>query len=410
MRRLSRIRINLLRMRVLLLAFLVSGGALLGCSQGSRTATASDDGGATMVDGPTDGGELEIEGCARFGLRFAPTCEACPIEPLGCSCLKDSFGDLGIRPFPRCNFGRCLLSLDCTELCKHAPADLSGTSLPEFVEDYGNANRCVSQRRCRLDSGCGDQGKCVDETAATGGTCTKGDALCFNATDCWSGLCIVARSVCTDGKSGSPCAANENCPAGKCLQYLGPQEGICTDGNSGHPCQTAADCAPGNSCVRSPAGPGADLGTCLAGNTGDWCDSDDQCKSGTCVDMKCSSGEVDSPCSKDQHCKSGICLVPPGGDLGTCGSGENGSYCFSGDDCHSGNCTLKQHDFERGLCTDGKVGDPCQQPADCKTSVCDIPRAPEPNVCNGDLGQACGSGGTCGDVANHLCYHGHCAQ
>lgn len=391
-------------MRTIALTFLVIAAPNLACSGESRTTVAQDaaPSDAGDADGSTVGADLEIEGCARFVLEFAPTCQACPSEPLTCPCLTD----LDLAPFARCNFGRCLRSIDCAEVCKHAE------DLPDFLKDAEKAHQCVSQRLCHLDSDCGDRGKCVGETSVNAGECTTGelDTFCRDQADCWSGICAVTpnRSSCQDGRPGSPCGADEDCPMGRCLSF-GGDEGVCTTGAAGDPCHAAADCVPGTSCVFNPAGASAALGTCLAGNVGDSCDDDQQCKSRACVSMTCASGEVRAYCLKDQHCKSGICVLQPGVTaVGTCGSGDNGFYCFADDDCRSGFCALNQYATDLGVCTNGADGDPCRQADDCKGSACSVARAAEPDVCQGEVGTMCGSSGTCGD--DHLCYYGRCGH
>src|SRR4051812_17709784 len=130
--------------------------------------------------GPSSGGSagaapvMDDPYCSRFGLRFATTCDACPAEPITCPCFS---GDIGFSPLQRCNFGRCLLDVDCTEICRAISGFLSdavhGSPVPpDLMEEVTRFPSCVKDRPCRVDSGCGAAGKCVGESASQVGTCT----------------------------------------------------------------------------------------------------------------------------------------------------------------------------------------------------------------------------------------------
>ena len=366
---------------------LVVGVALAGCGREARPAGEP----SVALDDPA---------CARFGLRHAPTCGACPTEPLTCPC----FAAFEFQPFTRCLWGRCLLSVDCAEVCKRASANLSSPDIGEFVDDVLRVAYCVNNRRCGVDSGCGAGGKCVGETSATGGQCTPGTAQCEQADDCWSGLCVqtfVSRA-CQDGKPGSPCGADADCPQGRCVAAP-PELPRCTRGQIGQPCRQASDCTGGASCVNHQASPFGSLGVCLAGQPGDACTTNDECQSHTCIDMVCSSGEVGALCTEDGQCKTGLCVVhPPEAPTGSCSAGMTGDSCYDDGDCLSHNCALKPNGLSLGRCTDGKAGDPCRDAGDCNAMPCTVPRPPEPYHC----GQTITCTGTCS--GDFLCYYGLC--
>ena len=259
--------------------------------------------------------------CSRFGLRYAATCDGCPAEPLACPCAGQG-ADLGIAgSFQRCNFGRCLLAVDCTEICRATSAFvtdvLQGSAIPpDLMEAITRIPSCVKDRSCQVDSGCGAAGKCVGESASQSGKCTAGDAVCLGPSDCWSGICVATGAAgaggssaagdgggtsgagaatgtsvsskdgyCRDGMPGSYCSDDSHCPGGKCLVGF---NSVCTRGNAGDPCMQADDCVSGTFCVRAPMD--GDFGACRAGNPDDPCFQDAQCKSGACIDGRCGSG------------------------------------------------------------------------------------------------------------------------
>jgi len=298
--------------------------ALTGCGDSSSATGAGGSGGAAAA--------MDDPYCSRFGLRYAPTCEGCPAQPLECPCAGQGVAEGVIEPLQRCNFGRCLLSVDCAEICRAWSAVLSSPTQsspmsPDPLDEVLKFPSCVTDRACQVDSGCGATGKCVGESGAQSGKCTYGDRTRAGPSDCWSGICVPTPSgaaaaggnsgaggaggapgsggttnpavspihgSCQDGMPGSYCGDDSHCPGGTCLVGF---NSICTRGEVGNPCRGAGDCASGTFCVRAPMGSLAEFGVCRAGDAGDPCGEDAQCKSGACVEGACSSGENGTPAS-----------------------------------------------------------------------------------------------------------------
>ncbi|MDX2053727.1 MAG: hypothetical protein SFV15_15100 [Polyangiaceae bacterium] len=417
--------------------------AMPGTGGSSATGRGSGVGGTSGTGGTGMSGGVPADFCSRFGLRFAPTCDACPVDPITCPCSVDGAFE-GLFPnYLRCNFGQCLLSMDCTEICRAVDAVFSPSPVPpspDLLDDITRFPACVRERPCQFDSGCGVNGKCVGESETQLGTCTAGDALCKGASDCWSGICVVRASssgaggsggaatgeggsgalgagamtstgspsgdgICSDGMPGSYCSADSHCPGGKCLVGF---NSICTRGNAEDPCRGANDCVSGTFCVRAPSGPDAEFGACRAGNTDDPCGEDAECKSGACVYGTCGTGENRSSCFKPTQCRGGFCARTPGSgdnDAGSCDSGDSGALCALNSDCKSAHCAVRVSDQFLGICTDGKSGDPCVLGTDCSSQVCTVPR-PHDSQPGCVSGGPCGLGGTCD--GNLECQYGRC--
>jgi hypothetical protein len=367
-----------------------------GCGRGGPSVND----GATVNNG--ESATLDDPACARFGLKYAPTCDACPTQPLTCPC----FATFDSPPLTRCLWGRCLLSVDCATVCKNASMDFSSPKFNDFADDLRNVTSCVNQRRCLVDSSCGT-GKCVGETSTAFGWCRDGYGYCEQPNDCWSGMCVqtvVSRS-CQDGKAGSMCSGDPDCPQGHCIGAP-PEVPLCTRGQLGDPCRQASDCTAGPFCVHYEGGPFGLLGVCLAGRTDDHCTTNGECQNHACIDGTCRSGLVGAECQEARQCETRLCTAyPPNIPTGLCTDGVSGARCYKDGDCLGHHCALRPFDPSLGVCTDGKVGDPCRVASDCNALPCTVPRPPEPYRCSGQPGAATCSG-TCG--GDSLCYYGHC--
>ena len=88
------------------------------CTPGKAAPPMSNDAGHSTLDS----GDASSDECARFALAFQQraTCESCPRTP-DCECLS------GFPAWPMCDFGRCLVSVDCAEVRKNlVPGDTEG--------------------------------------------------------------------------------------------------------------------------------------------------------------------------------------------------------------------------------------------------------------------------------------------
>jgi hypothetical protein len=215
----------------------------------------------------------------------------------------------------------------------------------KFANDLIELHSCVTERRCRADSGCGPKEKCIGETDVPAGRCDTGDLNngCREPGDCWSGICASGPRDgfrCQDGQPRSGCANDADCIESRCLAH--GAGGLCTRGNVGEPCSESEGCAAGLFCVVAANGNqffGTGLGACLTGASGDGCDDSSECQSHLCISNGCSSRDIMSACTKDDDCLSGICVFFPSTANGSCRAGND--YCNNDAHCLSGQCIYR---------------------------------------------------------------------
>jgi hypothetical protein len=216
-----------------------------------------------------------------------------------------------------------------------------------------------------------------------GGSCVAGSA-CTLPAPCQVGqvTCVGGAPFCgTIGNAldGIPCAANQICSAGACVQ-------VCTAGAA---CRPPADpCRSGT--VACPGG----LATCVAGTQpladGAACGADQVCLAGACTGCL-----ADRSCTPTNPCDSG---------LTSCASGvqacrdtglpvADGTACGAGLTCAGGTCAA---------CTPGKACTPAGFACHSGATSCATGR----EVC-ADTGLLVADGVSCG--SNQVCRSGGCA-
>ena len=134
---------------------------------------------------------------------------------------------------------------------------------------------------------------------------------------------------CTDGETGSYCAADYDCD-GECVAHGIGQGSYCSNGEEGDYCGgiTSKDCSSGHYC-HTPTD-------------------------------KCYDGTIGDPCGIDLHCQSGTCNSLSK----VCSTGADGDACFLPRDCSSGNYC------KHNKCRDGSNGDPCAIHRNCQSNNC----------------------------------------
>lgn len=149
---------------------------------------------------------------------------------------------------------------------------------------------------------------------------------------------------------GSPCALD-----GDCRDYC--ELGACRAGNSGDPCQKNFECKGDLTCQGLPG-----LGsTCTAKKPeGGACGDDSDCI-GYCQNARCWDGSSGDDCGKDNDCKGSLTCVGAG-FLAKCRALKSeGGACGDDDDC-IGYC-------ENFKCWDGSHGDQCGSSRDCQGNL-----------------------------------------
>jgi len=216
----------------------------------------------------------------------------------------------------------------------------------------GNGADCTEDTECAslfcVDPGDGRQ-RCLDPCRGDEGVCLAGEACAAVPGAC--GGCVGAGIVAGRRGLGEPCATDDDCHSGSCLEDGAStyctrdctDDEACADGfhcrdelcvrgvrgGVGNRCIDNSDCSEGNLCARS-----GDRSWCTT-----FCDSE-MCPEGfECVDaggaMVCSpeGSLVGESCEVNEDCLSGLCIdAPSGGRACTrlCG-GE--SHCASGFEC-----------------------------------------------------------------------------
>lgn len=298
-------------------------------------------------------------------------------------------------------------------------------------------------------TGCPSGQECVGgvcmRASGDGNVCSP----CSDSGDCTNGVCLGYPDG--GGYCGQNCGSDADCGGDSCVgTTAGPQcvrfsggQPTCQGGTGG--CSTDSDCpaterCSGGACVPRPTDLGdlgeecngdasCNSGLCLSGvcsqscdwlNTGScpsgfYCDGDvtTSCSEGYCVRGTAGAGELGDSCSGDQecrslHCDDGVCSQPciPGGAVGcpagyacqvgslpckgSCRvSGALGDPCAGNDECTSGICAaMGERTFCTAICDDAN---PCPERFTCQgagsASVC----APDA----GGLGEACEVNGDC---------------
>jgi hypothetical protein len=160
------------------LACAVAVLGLVGCGGKSGDAGNSAGQGGDISDGGADGdGGSAADGagqvgvapddpdCKRLGVSYQATCDDCPSTPISCPCFDASMR-ADVHPLPRCNGSRCVLGVECAEVCKGSDL-MTLDATVQYYDNLSQLQRCVTDPICRSDAWCGDHGKCVGEPVRT---------------------------------------------------------------------------------------------------------------------------------------------------------------------------------------------------------------------------------------------------
>lgn len=259
-------------------------------------------------------GEIETYRCEIEGAFGPPTC------PVGQTCTSGLCSTIGVPFGTVCESdGDCRAETRCVD-----PADY-GESGPKRCTDL-----------CCSSSDCGPAADgliCWLPAATTGG-------LCWPAAE-------VGRAAPGEGRPGSECADSSDC-----------RSGLCQGGSCAGACCNDSYCASELVCraklselaERETFACGAPAGPATVGV----CNSDDDCRSGKCVQGDETLRICASPCCSSNDCESVYaqaevrpvaCTAMDGGTLRACSkllpvgaTGQVGAPCVDGDDCRGGVC------------------------------------------------------------------------
>lgn len=232
--------------------------------------------------------------------------------------------------------GECVQQWDCTGdlVCQADPPDAATL---RCLAPAADGDRCGGTRICDADLTCTDNETCAP-SIAEGSDCVNdplGGRECVVGTFCDQGdtnLCqplFAAGSECTDEgqcEAGLGCTADpftEPPTPGTCVPLAEPIA-------DGQPCDPDADACAAPCSVCAPPSSAA-AAVCLdRGAAGDYCEGQDQCRSGFSCDVGASAcvanPVVNYPglgesCTVDVGCDEGFCAN------GTCVEGEAGDPC-----------------------------------------------------------------------------------
>ena len=310
------------------------------CSLPAKTGLCSDDevctvseclGGECVVTGPTvcdDGNPCTVDWCdPDTGCERAADDSLCDD---GAACTTDRCGDAS---------------------CVHEPDHLACDDGISCTQDRCEAG--IGCRRTPLSTECDDGNVCTDDVCAAGVGCTS----------------LANSAPCDDG---DPCTTNERCYEGLCSATEGAD---CDDGNR---C-TDDVCLPGVGCTHQ-----ANADPC---NDGDFCTTDDHCKSGACQGGAPLDCDDTNPCTQDNcdsveacshtllpdgnPCSDGnVCLLGDACVSGLCVSGETPMHCHDGNPCTTDTCDAQTGCaflINTDACDDG---DPCTVTDSCEDGTC----------------------------------------
>ena len=237
--------------------------------------------------------------------------------------------------------------------------ECANRSQPGDPCDFGDDTDCFGAVACGVDSTCG--GQAADCTPNNSSLCDVDRPL----------LCV--QNTCEPPVSeGSMCFENSDCDTGlTCVGTCVPLVGV------GGACNDPNDCVPNVECVPGPNGE-----TC-GGNSAS-CSLNDHCVN-TCINLVCQNKST-VECDTHPFPDSADCLPPlVCSDVGQCLL-QDGSLCLDNDDCI--NVCLINHcgaqSNHGGFCDET---DDCQNPYECSSNVCLSP-----------IGQGCNENSDCIDT------------
>jgi hypothetical protein len=216
---------------------------------------------------------------------------------------------------------------------------------------------------------------------------------CIESLDC-DQACDASYSIVISCAQQNTCTKDSQCGSGFCVTPRGVSTGACSRGAPGDGCDSNDDCK-SNSCMTDPSfGTMRCKGEMISGGS---CMSDFDCTSGICVfdfrmgTMSCSDGENGDPCSDSTDCKSMACVFDSSTSSSRCSDRSTGSPCSSDSDCDSLHCAAASGSTT-SMCVEGKAGDPCDSSSDCTSGRCVTSQVTFAMTCAYEPGEACPDG------------------
>ena len=355
--------------RVLLLAALVSGLALFGCSSSSKGE--NDSTGSNESDSTTSGDLIQRgDGVNQEDTTYVPlvectTDEECFGENRVCDC-QGRCADAGTKPCEEDkNCGGGAFCDPCVkwcfpqgEVCDPCSSEnlcnpITGECRPVGDQCTVEGSHCLDYvsggsfcgRACLSDAGCPMGYTCMDlsqfgielmQCVPNEGSCDK-VRECEADTDCLFGEICNPMHQCVKGcEVDTECPSGNVCISARCVEACDPVNNPCDDGLI---CNEKGKCLPPGGC--------ADAYDCPVPET--YCDPDtSMCEDGCMLDMDCKSaaklyegGEcVKRGCTATYWCsfgevcelETGDCVIPPEPFCATCEEdaecGEEPSKCL----------------------------------------------------------------------------------
>jgi hypothetical protein len=242
---------------------------------------------------------------------------------------------------------------------------------------------CRSHDGAALGEACIEGADCAPLLECEGGVCTRRTAVghrCQYEMDCGHAEhCILEACSATHQAPGQKCRAHEDCHlpqqavscrAGKCAVIDEQQAG-----EPGDPCLTELDCREGLLCGYAGC-------TQELSDHGQPCSMNDHCREQyICVAGACRGYALseDAACEQDVDCTSQLCLA------GRCRADllPDGTPCWQSSDCDSGSCVMDrcaaQRVAEGGACDDDLD---CELPLACIAGECRDSQSPEGGACD----------------------------
>lgn len=198
-------------------------------------------------------------------------------------------------------------------------------------------NRCDDYAWCMSDA---DGGVCAPRKNR-GAACSPGQCLPDLVCGSMTGVCEPVQLT----QPGSPCTAQQRCPAGTvCVGLTANTPGLCQmPVGLGGGCVTSDDCRADLACLQGDGG--LECGPRRA--PGDECSTPRDCQAwNTCLARRCvQMPMLGEACGATRECRTGTCLLVPDSDAGyLCAPLLGpGTTCQSNAQCESGRC-------ESGMC------------------------------------------------------------
>lgn len=263
-------------------------------------------------------------------------------RPLGESCegheqCSGSLSCVPMGPQSVCTQGACSAFSPCPEGAACIPWGVLTLCLPNCIDTPGCIEMAGSSAfTCQEMEDVMEVDQMVCSPAQQG--LGMGE-LCFFATECASGYCLLMISGKCSGPIGEECGADAECDQGLCIGNPSVQKGVCSS-----PCGPGDLCPEGALCGTTGDGPLC-LSTCT--EYGEACGPEGfgmtctygtlfypPAPSGKYACAKPRGGEAGTSCKNEGDCVNGICYGESEGD-GICAT-----TCFTNNDCAFGSQCL----------------------------------------------------------------------